>query len=169
MFEALSIALTATLACFHDLGRRRIPNVLTFGSAATALMWAACTGGLSGFAWSVSGWLVGCAVLLPVFLLRGMGAGDVKLLGAFGAWLGPVMVLWVAAYGAIAGGVLAVLVAAWHGYLRKAIFNVGYVLWFWRMAGPRPVPDFTLDDAGGPRLPYAVPLGLGVVAALWLR
>ena len=43
-----------------------------------------------------------------------MGGGDVKLLAAFGAWLGPGAVCWVAVYGAIAGGLLALLLVLWR-------------------------------------------------------
>ena len=53
-------------------------------------------GGLPGLGLSLGGWLVGCALFLPWFLLRGMGAGDVKLLAALGAWLGPRDALWIA-------------------------------------------------------------------------
>ena len=58
--------------------------------------------------------MVGLLLFLPLFALRAMGGGDVKLLAAFGAWLGPVLVFWVAVYGAIAGGVLALLLVLWR-------------------------------------------------------
>ena len=44
----------------------------------------------------VGGWLLGAALFFLIFALRGMGAGDVKLLAAVGAWLGPAQVIWVA-------------------------------------------------------------------------
>jgi len=161
--------LTGLLACAWDLRTRRLPNVLTFGSAATALAFSMVAGGPRAFAWSLAGWAVGGAVFLPVFLLRGMGAGDVKLLAALGAWIGPLTVLWAALYGALAGGVLAVVVSLAHGYLGQAVRNLGHVVGYWRTFGPAPVPEFTLADAKGPRLPYALPIVVGTVAALWLR
>ena len=63
----------------------------------------------------MAGWIVGLLVFLPLFALRAMGGGDVKLLAAFGAWLGPALVFWVAVYGAIAGGLLALLLVLWRG------------------------------------------------------
>jgi len=173
--HALAIAPTAAAvavagaSCFTDLRTRRIPNILTLGAALMAFAFFLTTGGFSGLGWSAAGWCVGLAVFLPFFFLGGMGAGDVKLLAALGAWLGPGRVVWVALYGGIAGGVLAVIVAASQGYLRQAFWNLGYLLWFWRTSGPRPLPDLTLEHAKGPRLAYAVPIAVGMLATLWLR
>jgi prepilin peptidase CpaA len=165
----VGVVLTGLLACASDLRTRRLPNALTFGSAAVALAFSLVTGGPRALAWSLAGWVVGCCVFLPVFLLRGMGAGDVKLLAAVGAWVGPLTVLWAAVFGAIAGGVLAVVVSLAHGYLGDALRNLGRVVGYWRTFGPAPVPEFTLADAKGPRLPYSLPIVVGTFAALWLR
>jgi len=127
--------VTGVAACATDIPWRRIPNVLTFGSALAGFGWHLWTGGLAGFGWSVVGWAAGVAMLLPLYLLRSLGAGDVKLLGSFGAWLGPADVVWAALYGTMAGGVLALLVALTSGYLGTASRNVLSLLMFWRPAG----------------------------------
>jgi prepilin peptidase CpaA len=163
---ALVIGLAAVVC---DLRTRRIPNVLTLGAAGAGLLFALAVNGLGGLGWSLAGWAVGCAIFLPVFLLGGLGAGDVKLMAALGAWLGPLTVLWIAAYGAIAGGVLALVVSASRGYLGQLFRNLGQMLSYWRVVGPRPVPNLTLADSKSPRLPYAVPIALGMLVALWLR
>jgi prepilin peptidase CpaA len=161
--------VTGLLACVTDLRMRRVPNALTFGAAAAGLLWHVVSGGLSGAGFALAGWAVGIIVFLPLYALRGMGAGDVKLLGAFGAWVGPVMVLWVALYGSIAGGVLAVIVALSSGYLRKAGTNIYSLLMFWRISGIRPMPELTLETAMAPRLAYAVPLFAGLAVTVWLE
>ena len=102
--------VVAVIACLWDLWTRRIPNLLTFGAALAAALWFLATGGLAAGAWALCGWCVGLLLFLPFYLLGGMGAGDVKLMAAVGAWLGPVLVFWSGVYGAIAGGVLADLV-----------------------------------------------------------
>jgi len=157
------------VACVTDFRSRRIPNVLTFGAAAAAFVSWALAGGLSGLAFSLAGCLVGCLLFLPWFLLRGMGAGDVKLLAALGAWVGPSTALWLALYSSLAGGVFAVMVTLPSGYLSMMLRNVWGLLMFWRVAGLQPHPELTLATATGPRLPYAFPITAGVVAVLWLR
>lgn len=156
-------------AALIDLRTRRIPNILTFGSTAVALLYGLWTGGLHGLAMSAAGWATGVALFLPMFLLRGMGAGDVKLLGAVGAWLGPTGALYAGLYSVLAGGVLALVVGLIHGYLGKALSNLWSLLGFWRTAGIRPLPGLTIDDAPGPRLAYGVAIAAGTLAAVWLR
>jgi prepilin peptidase CpaA len=165
----LVVAAIVLVACVTDLRSRRIPNVLTFGAALAGAAFALASAGLSGMALSVSGWVVGLALFLPLFLLGGMGAGDVKLLGAIGAWVGPAAVVWVALYGAIAGGLIAVVLALLHGYLRVLLRNVGLLLIHWRVNGVRPLTALTLQGGQGPRLAYAVPIAVGVACTRWLR
>jgi prepilin peptidase CpaA len=166
--EAVALVVSA-VACFTDLRTRRIPNVLTFGAAAAALVFSAAIGGWAGLGLALAGWIVGCALFLPWFLLGGMGAGDVKLLAALGAWLGPWAAFWVAIYAALAGGILAIVVSVARGYLKESFTNLWCLLMFWRVSGVRPMPDLTLRTARSPRLPYALPIAAGAVAAVWLR
>ena len=163
---ALGVVVAAAVI---DVRTRRIPNLLTFGTAGVALIYALWTNGLHGLALSAAGWATGIAVFLPMFLLRGMGAGDVKLLGAVGSWLGPGAVLYAALYSALAGGVLALIVGAMHGYLGKAFSNLWGLLTFWRTAGIQPLPGLTIDDAPGPRLAYGVAIAAGTFVAVWLK
>jgi len=163
---ALSVA---SLACVFDLRTRRIPNWLTLGSAAAALAYHLTTGGLDGLEGSAVGWLVGSALLIVPYALGGMGGGDVKLVGALGAWLGPRDVFWLAMYTGMVGAIAAVAVSAWQGYLRQALNNVRLMLMHWRVNGLRPVPELTLETSGGPRLAYAVPILAGTAVMVWLR
>jgi len=162
----LGVVLTAAVI---DVRTHRIPNILTFGSAAVALVYHAWTGGLSGLGASAGGWAIGVALFLPLFLLRGMGGGDVKLLGAVGAWLGPMGVLHAGLYSVLAGGVLALVIGGMHGYLRKAFSNIWGLLGMWRTAGIQPLPGLTIEDSVGPRLAYGVAIAAGTVATVWLK
>ncbi|MBA2259528.1 MAG: prepilin peptidase [Acidobacteria bacterium] len=157
------------LACIPDLRIRRIPNALTLGAAGVAIAFHAATAGVSGLAVSAGGWLVGAALFFPIFALRGMGAADVKLLAAVGAWLGPAQVIWVALITSVAGGVLGLLIALFYGYLRTALANLFSLLMQWRMSGIRPVEEMTLSGHRGPRLAYAVPIAVGTLVTLWLK
>ena len=164
------VALTVgLLACVTDVRTRRIPNVLTFGAAGAALLVHGFTGGFAGLGTSAGGWLLGALLFMPMFALGGMGAGDVKLLAALGAWLGPRDIFWVAIYSSLAGGVMAVAVALARGYLSTALGNVRNLVTYWWLAGPRPVSGMTLEDSKAPRLAYALPIFAGTVVTVWLR
>jgi prepilin peptidase CpaA len=163
------VLLLAVAASWCDLRTRHIPNLLTFGGAFLGLLYGFYSHGVGGLLAGIEGWLLGVALFLPFFLLKGMGAGDVKLLGCFGAWLGPWAALWTALYGMIAGGVMAIIVGFFSGYLRQAQSNVVMLLAHWRVSGLKPLPAVTLQESRGPRLPYALPLAVGAAAAIWLR
>ena len=163
-----AVLVLGVLACWYDLRTRRLPNPLTLGGAAVALLHAAYTAGVGGAVASISGWVVGLLLFLPFFALGGRGAGDVKLMAAVGAWLGPWAALWVALYTSLAGGVLALAVGLVTGYLGQALRNVSFLMTFWQTVGFKPAPDLTLAGATGPRLPYALAIAAGTAVHLWL-
>jgi prepilin peptidase CpaA len=163
------VFLTVVTACAFDLRTRRIPNALNFASAFAALLVHWLTGGSEGAMFAAGGWVVGLFLFLPFFALRGMGGGDVKLLAALGAWLGPQQVLWLAIYTGIAGGVMGVWAAAASGYLKTALRNVFGALIYWGTVGLKPVPGLTLESGKAPRLAYALPILAGTLVALWQR
>ena len=169
--SAVSIATltVAAIAAATDLSARRVPNLLTFGAAAAALLYHTIEGGPSGVGLALAGWLIGAAMFFPVFALGGMGAGDVKLVAALGAWLGALGAVQIALGSAIAGGLLAVLVSWRAGYLATAGRNVVRLGTHWGEHGMKPMPGLTLADGPGPRLAYAVPIFIGTLGALWLR
>jgi prepilin peptidase CpaA len=167
-FASAAALVLASIACWTDLRTRRIPNVLTFGAAAAGLAFHAFFSG-SGPLTALAGWITGVLIFAPLFLLRGMGAGDLKLLGALGAWLGPLMAFRIGLWSALAGGLLAIVVALAHGYAGQARRNIWLLLTHWRVSGITPVDSLTLDKGTGPRLAYAVPLMVGLMVALWTR
>lgn len=158
----------ALVACTTDLRSRRIPNALTFPAALLALAYHA-TSGTGSLVSALAGLVVGLLLFLPLYLLRGMGAGDVKLLAALGAWLGAKSIVWVAMYAAIAGGVMAVAVALGSGYLKPMLSNIWLLLTHWRVSGVKPLDSLTLEKSAGPRLAYAIPITTGLAVALWFQ
>ena len=158
---------TGVIACVTDVTSRRVPNVLTATAVIAGLAAHALLPGGHGMLLALAGLAVGLAVYFPIFALGGMGGGDVKLMAALGTWIGGSAIVWTALYGAVAGGVMAIGVAVAHGYLRQALSNIGGLMLFWSAQGVRPMPALTLEHGGGPRLPYALPIFVGLVAALW--
>ena len=160
--------VVAGAACWFDVRTRRIPNQLTFPGAAIGLAAAAAAHGWSGAIASAAGLLVGMALFFPLFALRGLGAGDVKLMAALGAWLGTSMVFGVAFYTTLAGGALALVLIAAHRYGGQAARNLWLLLMHWRVFGIRPVDGMTLETSAGPKMPYALPTAVGLTLARWL-
>lgn len=167
--NALIAIAIGSAACVTDWRTRRIPNVLTLGAALAALLFHSMAPAGIGFTSSLSGWLVGAAVMFVPFVLRGLGGGDVKLLAAIGAWVGPGNAFWVGMYTGMVGAVLSIVVAAYYGYTRKALSNVWFLLQHWCVVGLRPLDDISLEGSSGPRLVYAFPILAGLLIATWLQ
>jgi prepilin peptidase CpaA len=165
----IASVVVALIACVTDLHSRRIPNWLTGGALLAAMAYHLLAGSPNAALWSMAGAAVGLLLFLPIYALRGMGAGDVKLLAALGAWLGLGDIVWVALYAAMIGGMLALLLALGRGYLRQLLSNLWLLLTHWRVAGVRPLDTLTLQHGRGPRLAYAVPITFGLGLMLWLQ
>jgi prepilin peptidase CpaA len=100
---AIGLGLTAVV---EDLARRRVPNWLTAGGVVAGLACAAW-GGWHGLGMAAAGALVGFLILLPFHWCGAMGGGDVKLMAAYGALLGPSGILLAAVFTAVFGGLSA--------------------------------------------------------------
>jgi prepilin peptidase CpaA len=105
----LSAGLLA--ATVIDLRTRRIPNMLTASMAALGLGLAAAGASDNTIGASLAGLVFGLLLMLPGYALGATGAGDVKLMAAVGAILGPALVLLAFICTSIAGSMLAVLIA----------------------------------------------------------
>jgi prepilin peptidase CpaA len=165
----LSILCVAIIACAIDLRSRRIPNWLTFGAAGAGLIFQVALHGPAGLLTGVAGWVVGVLIFFLPFALGGLGAGDVKLVGALGAWLGPLEIVWLALFTGVAGGVLAIVVSLARGYLGQALRNIWLLLMHWRVAGIRPLPEMTIHHGTGPKLAYGVAILAGTMVTVWTR
>ena len=166
--STVAIIVLAVAASVYDLRTRRLPNALTFGAALVGFAYQTATGGLSALGFSVAGWLLAVALFFPFFALRGLGAGDVKLLGAFGAWLGPISALYMGFYTGVAGGVMALLVVLARRRVVQTFTNLGSMLMFWSAVGVQPMPNLTLDSSTSPRIAYALPIAVGALVAVWV-
>ena len=98
------LAITVLIAAWSDLKTWRIPNQLLAPSAAAALMLSVFAPGGQGIAVALLGGVVGIAVFMPLYLLKGMAAGDVKLMGVIGLYSGMALTLDIALMTALIGG-----------------------------------------------------------------
>src|SRR5262249_3993356 len=111
LWVAVPAIVLVTLAAQADVRTRKIPNRLTFPAMLLALAVHTASGGVQGLIASLLGIAVALA-LIPGWLMRWMGAGDVKLMAAVGAWLAWPQAGIALLASLVAGGVIAVVVAA---------------------------------------------------------
>ena len=165
------LVLLLCLASLFDMAQRRIPNWLVAGGLLAALALHGASAGASAL---LTQWLGGCAtglmLFLPLYLLRAMAAGDVKLMMMVGAFCGvePTLEISLATY--IAGGLMALVIVLVRGKGRQAASNVATLLWpmFWRLCGVRLAPEPSNHTSVG-TMPYALAITAGTLAVLWWR
>jgi prepilin peptidase CpaA len=170
------------VAVFTDVRARRIPNAVVFPGmlAAFALhallpagagLYTTPVGGL-GLVSALGGCALGLGLLLPMYALKLMGAGDVKLLAMVGAFVGAGQILTVGLLTLVAGGVLALGFAAWQRNLRRLVANAYYMALhttYSALAGTVAAPTVPPEAASG-RLPYAIAIASATVCCvLWLH
>lgn len=122
----LIIALSISL--YTDLKQRKIFNSVTVSAAAAGLLYNAAAFGFAGVKLTLCGLVVGMSLLLIPFLMGGIGAGDVKLLGVVGAVKGTVFVINAGLYSAVAGGIFALALLAYRGILVDVFKNTAWGL-----------------------------------------
>jgi prepilin peptidase CpaA len=125
----LYLMVVLGIASITDLYLFRIPNWLTFPALCFAVAYFTITKGFEGFLFSLAGTGTGFSLLLLPYLFGGTGAGDVKLLGAVGSFLGPKGVFTVFIISCILSGVYALFLLASKGLLTRTLKRYGKILW----------------------------------------
>lgn len=160
--------LLALVAGWTDLRNRRIPNWLTVPGVLIGITANTVLSGWTGLKTSLLGAAVGLALLLPFVLLRSLGAGDWKLAGALGAFVGSEKLLAFLFWSVFVAGLMAVALVIYKGRVRQTLRNIGHILISlvtFRLPGSR----VSLDNPDSLKVPYGVALALTVVlyGILW--
>jgi prepilin peptidase CpaA len=159
--DALVTAIVAVgmgAAAVIDLRTRRIPNILTATLAAIGIGLAAAGFGRVGLGAALLGCLLGLAFMMPGHIFGATGAGDVKLLAAAGALLGPKDTIYAFLYTAIAGGVLALIVAVARRRLSQTLESTSRLV-----AGGEQARTEIESTSSDNRFAYAPAIAIGVV------
>ncbi len=149
-------------AVYTDLRSHRISNRLTLFGLLAGLGLQGFGAGPQGLTAGLFGAGVGLACFAPFYLLRAMGAGDVKLLAVVGAFLGPQGALYAALLSLLAGGSGAIGYVLWRA-LRASVSS--FVHQGFAAAGASAVTAARL--ARRDRLPFALPIAIGGIAVCW--
>jgi prepilin peptidase CpaA len=165
VLAALIVALL--IAPITDIRTHKIPNWVTFPVIFLALLVYSKISGFQGLLFSAEGLGRGFILLLPFHLAGGTGAGDVKLLAATGAALGPGNLLCAFLTTGIVGLVLAAGALLFRPEARRKLVSRVYTalptLVLARDLGFSP-PART---EGGLRLPYGAAISLGALAYIF--
>ena len=162
--QFLMIALgLAGVGAVLDTRGRRIPNWLTYCGFALALVSRFAVGGFSGLRNGISGMAVGGGVMFVLFLVGGVGGGDVKLMAAVSAWAGMPQTLALLCAAAIAGGVLALAAMLFSRRVIRTLANTFILLAHHARFGLTPHPSLNVSESGALRFPYGWAIALGAV------
>lgn len=156
--------VTTLIAAATDLRSRRIPNWLVVAGLLAGVTLNVVLAGWSGLLAAALGCALALAVYVPLFILRAMGGGDVKLMAAVGSMAGPQNWLTIFILASLAGGVMAIIILLSRGALRKALGNVGFILQeLSRFRLPyKSRAELDIKHPGAASLPHAVTIAAGV-------
>ncbi len=163
LWVALPVCVLGIVAAREDLRSRRIPNVITGPALLLGVASHWLLGGTPGAVAALVGALVAGLLLLPGWLLKWMGAGDVKLMAAVGAWLGYPASLYAVLAALVAGGLISAVVALRHRSLLRSLRGAALLLPGLAGGSARTGPAETT----GLRVPFALAILAGSLFALW--
>jgi prepilin peptidase CpaA len=153
----------ASVGAFTDVRNRRIPNWLTYNGILLALAVRTALAGWPGLKNSFEGVVLGGGIFLLLFLLRGMGGGDVKLMAAVAGWAGTAQVIALLIASALAGGILALCCAVLGKRIRLTFRNMVELVRHCLTSGVRFHPILNVQESGSMRIPYGLAIALGTL------
>jgi prepilin peptidase CpaA len=167
----VAVAALVITAAIYDIRYRRIPNWLVLVGFVAGFSMAFVFFRGDGLLASLMGAALAFAIYLPLFALRAMGAGDLKLMVAIGAFTGPSSWIVVFAITAILGGVLALALLLYRGQLGRTLRNVFFIvdeLSHLRLPY-RTKAELDVGHASAVRLPHGVSIAGGTLLFLALQ
>lgn len=154
--------IPALVAGWTDWRSRRIPNWLTVPALIVGIGANTLAQGWTGAKESLLGAGLGLGLLLPFVLLRSLGGGDWKLIGALGAFLGPPRLIAVLLATILVAGAMAVVLILWKRRVGRTLRNLGHMvaaLFTLHLPGP----ELSLDNPDSLKIPFGVAVAVAVV------
>ena len=155
--------LVALAAAVIDGSSGRIPNRLTYPAMVAGLLLQGALLGWRGLLASLGGAVLFGGVFMLFYLIRGMGAGDVKLAAALGSILGPSASFQVMYATALAGGAQAIILMVFSRRIVEKLRNTMWVVLFLVRHGLKTHPTVNLDNPTALRMPYGFAFAAGTL------
>ncbi|SDW45810.1 prepilin peptidase CpaA [Paenibacillus sp. CF384] len=154
-------ALLLGIAFVCDVRAMRIPNKLTLTFFASGLIYHLSSEGLSGVIFSVIGVLAGVLPLIALYMLKGIGAGDVKLFGALGAIVGAALSMQVLMYSILYGGLFGIVLLVLNQTFAKRI--VAFAVSLFALPRNLHTDGFMTLKKNGLRFPFMIAVVPGAI------
>jgi prepilin peptidase CpaA len=167
--EAIWIfVITLTLvAGLVDFRTRKIPNIITIPGMVAGITLRTAMSGWAGTKVAVEGVLLALVLLLPLVLARALGAGDWKLMGAVGAFVGPIIFLFVLFGSIVVSGLMALVEMVRTKRVRETLENMLALLRGFISFGLRRNSEISLDNPKLLKVPFGVAVAVSTVACFW--
>ena len=162
----LTLAMTI-LAALLDWRSRRIPNWLTVPGFISGVTLHTVLNGWHGLQFALGGGVLALFLLLPLVLLRALGAGDWKLMGAVGAFLGPVLFVFVFFGSVLASGIMAMVQIYRTGRVVETFRNMWTLVKGFFAFGLKKNPQISLDNPRLLKLPFGVAVAVATIVCFW--
>lgn len=161
--------IALSVATFTDLRSRIIPNWLVLPFLLAGITVSIWYGGWHGAGQSLMGLGLGILIYGVLFWMGSMGAGDVKLAAAIGAWIGPSQLFFALFATAIAGGIMVLGWAALAGFLPDLFKGTGNLIFGRKKGDSEPAEKLVLSNPRTRKMPYAPAIALGTLISFFAR
>lgn len=164
----LPLILVVTVCAITDILTHRIPNIVIFPALALAFLINSLLAGFPGFFESVLGLIFGLAMLFPLYFVGGTSAGDVKLLGVVGAYLGGSAAVTAGFATLVIGGVLGALFITWRVIEPILVTHIEQLARNFGATAPSLISTtMTRGKYAAATFPYAPAIACGTYFTLW--
>jgi len=170
LINLVGLVATVIPAAWNDYKKWRIPNLLLLWSALGAILLAIFLPNGIGAAASLQGAMVGFFMFLPLYLIRGMAAGDVKLLATLGLYSGPVFITGIGLLSMLVGGIWACIILLSYSnsfqiikiWLHSLVNNYLYIPSNYKFKE-------NFYYSGSELIPYGVVIAIGCISMIFIN
>jgi prepilin peptidase CpaA len=160
------VSAVLVVAAVIDGWKLKVPNWITFPMVISGWIYSFAAFGWEGLGASLIGTCVGLGLLLPLYAIGGMGAGDVKLLAGVGAWVWGTVTFYAFCLSAVVGGVIALGMVlyrrSWRKHRDQFMVIVGEIL---TTKNPSELAEAAAERKSSMLLlPYGIPIAIGTIA-----
>jgi len=157
--------IVLAVATFTDLRNRRIPNWLVLPFLLLGLVVSTWQHGWHGLGQSSAGFALGILLYGFLFFMGGMGAGDVKLAAAIGAWIGPSQLFFALVVTAMAGGIMVFFWALFGGFVKDLFTGAGDLTFGFKDKAVR--EEMAISNPLKRKMPYAPAIAIGTLISFF--